>query len=1303
MTKQESRSFILQLNDMNVEMISRFVLIFLMLHQASGCMSPQYAELGETGLIHCNFLSDRNALYWRGDITSSSSSLLVSMVNDQKGGKGYESGEYDMLPNGSLVIKRVTILHEKTYEAIIIDKTDNSYNYYVNLTVTVTPATKIPIIKDCLQEELCLADNHVDFLQCEVGGARPPAKLKWFYVSSDGREVEYNSTHDVIQEEKHTFRSNSNISLTSNEMGNGKLVSLYLCRATFPPSSLSYERVVILDQSRTHWPSLAEPEMVYFQINLPAILTCQRREIGASYIWKKVTLKGTSETVAYRSPSHDSPINIGIYSVNEFGELVIASVSTETEGNYTCASSNSNRKLEIYELIVVVPPSASPNIGIDACRQTGENECTVTSHGSGELRCSVSDVRPVISVEWSEDDDSNSKLEVFSSTLIVEEHSGLYTVTQLLEYSIAENTECNEEFPLKCIATGPATKFFDLKVARVTLLNRKTHCPRPVSPEPTSSSLVWIPITVVIVIVLIAVSGLILVKYRCRNDNDNSLDHEDQEQGEELLQTQEKQSKKSDLTKKRNQLLHDLEVTYRSQLDDSKVHVMNTFSKLNPKKSSADDERYVKLGSYTDIFGQEFMQKQRLVLEGEAGCGKSTFAMTIAREWLNEQDESPMRDVGMLIILSLIDFDENTTIPEAIKKQIVPDDRQEEFSTQEIEQILHNENKLVIILDGFDEFVERNNRENNNSYMYRLIRNRVLNQAFIIILTRSVSYLRVFGEKLFPIVKLHSFTNPQVQSYIRNSFSKQSDFEYLKKKIDSNDNLKSLCEIPLFLEMVTTMYQADNSFSLSASKQTLFFKELIDKKYAKSEENDSSGYIPSDNVSTFAFDAICKSKSSWLMNEICENFGNELDTLISLNFFKKVSKSTQSDNCTNEQSIIQSTHNIYQYYLGAHFLSCVDTPERLLQYLQEIDVLTCQHLLIFTCGLNAKCIIPIVRYLLDKEDIFPFPLRDCITQCLTESDLEVNDEVENLLKKLSMKEHGIAILNTDNKPLKTAKASLLNMCNRSKITVQFLRLVNLQLSIDLQKLGLVDKEANLYYQLPMVKTLILTDFAHTITDDFILSIVKNIPTVTEIAVFSTNRPLKVDEESKKILIKRRKELLVSWVHYKELKKKGEVREVELLYPSRNFQRWLSLEETLVVILMRKFKAFFGDVNEQEALRIMSDVGIEGFFKQVKLGPAMRIPYEKQSKEFLTMLRDILDLWQKIDDASRSQDVEYYTKKSEEQLEKLQPKLALHRKFFADNVVEEIDITLTDCRGGGWSKNKQQIFKKFKQVFFEIQI
>lgn len=459
------------------------------------------------------------------------------------------------------------------------------------------------------------------------------------------------------------------------------------------------------------------------------------------------------------------------------------------------------------------------------------------------------------------------------------------------------------------------------------------------------------------------------------------------------------------------------------------------FSKLNPLKSSADDERYVKLGSYEDIFTQEFMRNQRLVLEGEAGCGKSTFAMTIAREWINKQKESPMRDVGMLIILSLIDFDENTTIPEAIKKQLVPDDRQEDISAKEIEKILQNEEKVIIFLDGFDEFVERNREENKNSYMYRLIRNKILNRAFIIILTRSVSYLRVYGEKLLPIVRLHSFTKPQIQNYIRMSFSKQSDVDHLENKVDSSENLNSLCEIPLFLEMVTTMYEADHSFSLSALKQTPFFKELIDKKFGKSKENDNSGYKPSDKISAFAFDAICKSKSSWLLDDLYESFGSELDTLITLNFFKKVSGSTQGDNCTNDNSIIQSTHNIYQYYLGAHFLSCVDTPEKLAHQLQKIDVLTCQHLLIFTCGLNAQCIIPIVKYLLDMEDIFPYPLRDCIAQCLTESDLEVNDEVKNLLKKLSMKEHGIAILNTDNKPLKTAKSSLLNMYKESQVNV----------------------------------------------------------------------------------------------------------------------------------------------------------------------------------------------------------------------------------------------------------------------------
>lgn len=33
--------------------------------------------------------------------------------------------------------------------------------------------------------------------------------------------------------------------------------------------------------------------------------------------------------------------------------------------------------------------------------------------------------------------------------------------------------------------------------------------------------------------------------------------------------------------------------------------------------------------------------------------------------------------------------------------------------------------------------------------------------------------------------------------------------------------------------------------------------------------------------------------------------------------------------------------------------------------------------------------------------------------------------------------------------------------------------------------------------------------------------------------------------------------------------------------------------------------------------------------QVKLNSVMRFPYEQQSKEFTTMLSDVLDLWQKV--------------------------------------------------------------------------
>lgn len=105
-------------------------------HGSSGCISPQYAEVGKQGFVSCLLQEGNHDIYWRVNDSKSSDPPIAYLSNGMKGGKGYESGNYDILPNGNLVIELVSYHHERTYEAIVIGNTDTSRSYYIDLKVT---------------------------------------------------------------------------------------------------------------------------------------------------------------------------------------------------------------------------------------------------------------------------------------------------------------------------------------------------------------------------------------------------------------------------------------------------------------------------------------------------------------------------------------------------------------------------------------------------------------------------------------------------------------------------------------------------------------------------------------------------------------------------------------------------------------------------------------------------------------------------------------------------------------------------------------------------------------------------------------------------------------------------------------------------------------------------------------------------------------------------------------------------------------------------------------------------------------
>lgn len=79
----------------------------------NGCKSPQYLEIGTSGTIVCSFSDNFSSIHWYYKLTITEGPATVSYIKNQNvEGAGYDSGEFDIRSDGSLIINNVSVEHE---------------------------------------------------------------------------------------------------------------------------------------------------------------------------------------------------------------------------------------------------------------------------------------------------------------------------------------------------------------------------------------------------------------------------------------------------------------------------------------------------------------------------------------------------------------------------------------------------------------------------------------------------------------------------------------------------------------------------------------------------------------------------------------------------------------------------------------------------------------------------------------------------------------------------------------------------------------------------------------------------------------------------------------------------------------------------------------------------------------------------------------------------------------------------------------------------------------------------------------
>ncbi|KAJ8027665.1 hypothetical protein HOLleu_32870 [Holothuria leucospilota] len=361
------------------------------------CTTPQHLRMGETGVIECQF-GNFYSVYWYNSTDSEKENPLVAMKDSLKTGEGYESGQFDVFPNGSFIIRTVSLLHDHSFRVIMLKNKDGDDYVIRDIDVCVIVASHQPhpYINICGQKAFCFAKLGENYqIDCTVNETRPAANLTW-------AQRQHTLGNQDVPSEEVTVQRNTMYSATSKTMTKfeeTQTALLLVCKVSGPPHVISKsESMVFIENINKEYPSV--PKLTKnSEIGKKLTLACSTSN-KSFVIWKKRSKaeEWTSIiTVVFEDHVH-SKVYVDDYSHDEEGSLIINQVGTDDEGSYMCIYSTSDaEKAQVIEVVLFDLPNP-PYTLVEGC--TPGERCVLKVQREGNLTCSVKGIRPIVRLDW---------------------------------------------------------------------------------------------------------------------------------------------------------------------------------------------------------------------------------------------------------------------------------------------------------------------------------------------------------------------------------------------------------------------------------------------------------------------------------------------------------------------------------------------------------------------------------------------------------------------------------------------------------------------------------------------------------------------------------------------------------------------------------------------------------------------------------------------------------------------------------------------------------------------------------------
>ena len=393
----------------------------------------------------------------------------------------------------------------------------------------------------------------------------------------------------------------------------------------------------------------------------------------------------------------------------------------------------------------------------------------------------------------------------------------------------------------------------------------------------------------------------------------------------------------------------------------------------------------MELSHYTEIFTEKTKKRvaaKRILVQGETGIGKTTFVKKLLVDWLNleqekmdEERNDALKRFHLVLCINLKEVSKCQTFKEMISRSRLFAEDDEKSVDDLLCYIGKNQEKVLLVFDGYDEYRTGNEAEKNgsrsNSPFYEIFHGNILRDCTVLVTTRTSRADEIRGPADIQ-TEITGFNMSDRKDFMRKMLDSQTEVDGLLTFLRTS-GIGELARVPLLALFFCLLWKEEKEklMDLTERKAKLYqaiVKHILRHSHRRHSSSKGSELKETDyeeilaEIGKVALVGLLKGDLVFEFGQLPEKVRDEEGVIVGLFQFSEDGPSLAP------MEMVSFIHKSIQEYLAAWYLiySCV--PEGNLGEIGQRAVRlegceAMENVFQFVCGLSDEGAIKVLQHL----------------------------------------------------------------------------------------------------------------------------------------------------------------------------------------------------------------------------------------------------------------------------------------------------------------------------------------------------